>query len=271
MANIPWGPIITAAGQVAGSYIGYQGQKMANAANAAAAQKAMDFEERMSNTAMQRGRQDLEAAGFNPALAYNKGGADTPTGKMSEAKNAFASFGGTAQAAAETFNSIQRTTADVQRTNAETQLTKAQANQLNLESAARAEQIKNTAALTGTNARFASSTFDDRAQSIWLGNRGQAIDNSRGNLELQYHTDMYQRNKDVLWPLAVEQLRQDIARSSATTRDVTARATLNELAIPTAQNISRMAQTQWGKNISPFLSDAATIARMLSIGGGMIR
>jgi hypothetical protein len=44
------------------------------------AQKARDFSERMSNTSYQRMVQDAQAAGINPALAINAGGASTPTG-----------------------------------------------------------------------------------------------------------------------------------------------------------------------------------------------
>lgn len=263
---IPLVPILSAIASLGGAYLSYKGQKDTNAANAQQAQKAMDFEERMSNTSYQRGKADILAAGYNPALAYNKGGAETPTGRTAEMRSELAAFGGSAAAAAETFNSIARTQADVQRTQAETKLTQAQATQLNLESAARAQTASATAALTGSNARFAEETFRSRADLASGQAFGQSIKNQQGRLDLAYTGDVYQRNKDVLWPLAVEQLRQDLAHSTATTRDVQARAQLNELSIPTARNIAAMAETTWGKKISPFLSDANTLARMLSIG-----
>lgn len=51
-----------------------------NRFNAEQAQKQMDFQERMSNSAYQRTMQDMRAAGLNPILAYSKGGASTPSG-----------------------------------------------------------------------------------------------------------------------------------------------------------------------------------------------
>lgn len=266
--DIPWGPIITAGAGLAGDYLNYRGQQQTNTANAQQAKAAMDFEERMSNTAYQRGKADLEKAGYNPALAYGKGGADTPSGKTAEMKNSLAAFGGSAAAAAETFNNIQRTQADVQKTKAETQLTTANANQINLESAARAAEMEARAARAGSDARFAEKTFADRVDIVDSDKLYQQYRQRGEQVNLERNTKSFERERDVLWPLAIEQLKQDLAHTVANTRGANANARLSELEIPTAENMARAAQTRWGKNISPFLSDASKLANMISVGAG---
>lgn len=76
------------------------GGERANSARAAESEENRDFQERMSNTAYQRGMADMKAAGLNPMLAYSQGGASVPTGSMANFENPFAS-------AASAFSAIQ--------------------------------------------------------------------------------------------------------------------------------------------------------------------
>lgn len=55
-----------------------------NAWSAEQAQKQMDFQREMSNTAHQREIADLKAAGLNPVLSAKLGGASTPTGAAAQ-------------------------------------------------------------------------------------------------------------------------------------------------------------------------------------------
>lgn len=83
--------VFSAGGALLGAGMSYFGQNSANRSNrqiareqmqfqAEQTQQQMDFQERMSNTAYQRAISDMEAAGLNPILAYNMGGASSPPG-----------------------------------------------------------------------------------------------------------------------------------------------------------------------------------------------
>lgn len=76
----------TGLGTAIGGLFGYKGAKKQNIASAQQAQKQMDFQREMSNTAVQRRMADLKAAGINPILAGQKE-ASSPAGAMAPQVN----------------------------------------------------------------------------------------------------------------------------------------------------------------------------------------
>jgi hypothetical protein len=73
-------------GSAIGGLFGYKGTKQTNVASAQQAQKQMDFQREMSNTAVQRRMRDLTKAGINPILAGTKE-ASSPAGAMAPVMN----------------------------------------------------------------------------------------------------------------------------------------------------------------------------------------
>lgn len=170
-----WGAIISAGASLAGSLLSKRGQEQANEDNYRIAQEQMAFQERMSNTAYQRGMEDMRLAGLNPILAYKQGGASTPSGASIPMQNEFAGvdLGGAVnsaiaarQAEAQVKATEANTKATSQATHVSRQTERAIANKAHWEANSAFEKFRQDKIHTDRLAKYGDSTTGRNIFSI---------------------------------------------------------------------------------------------------------
>lgn len=85
--------VAPAAASAYGTYLSKEGQEATNKANKEIAENQMAFQREMSNTAWERGMEDMRKAGLNPILAYQRGAATAPYGASIPMGNPYAGAG----------------------------------------------------------------------------------------------------------------------------------------------------------------------------------
>lgn len=120
-----WGQLVGPAASLGSGLLNYYGQRQSNAANAAMAQRQMDFQAQMSNTSYQRGVADMSAAGLNPMLAYSQGGASSPGGASATMQSETGGIAPATLQALQGITSIDLTSAQADNVRAQTEKTEA--------------------------------------------------------------------------------------------------------------------------------------------------
>lgn len=242
-----WGAALGAVG----NYLGQQDQQSFASAQSA---EQMQFQERMSNTAHQRERADLIAAGMNPMLSVTKGGigASTPSGSMAPTLESSAS---SASRGASDALSRQLVESQIKSQEAQASLSNAQAGKANLE--AQGQGIENSMRLsTLSNEQLSRErSYDARtAQSIYEQYKANNDYNSVGYLNDLAVKKGFRNYEEAIADTNFRSLVQDVMQTSLKT---------NELAA-----YSDMYATDYGKHVVPYLNSATSLSNMAAGGVG---
>ena len=250
-----WPAVIAGAAVIGSALLGQQGQKEANETNediakenrefnAIEAAKSRDWQAQQRSTQYQTTVADLKAAGLNPMLAYQQGGAGTPTGataqtsSMPQIENKMAAALTAGAQAANTMYTVSQT----KKTEAETEVAHATA-----------KQVEAQTALTTTSATNIAQQTENLKETV-----SQIRQNVKYQAE-QTHTEAWRRtlmnSQAALADVERDLAEKKISLTEAQTRLSNITSTLSQYEIPGASNKASSDQTWWGRNVRPYLGD----------------
>lgn len=258
-------PAIIGAGAVIGSaLLANKGQKDANEEsaeqaqlnrefNSAEAAKSRDWQEEMRRTQYQTTVSDLKAAGLNPMLAYQQGGAGTPSGATA-ANSSMPTIGNKVTAAL----SAGAQAAQIMNIKAQTEKTEADTKV----SEATAKQVEAQTHLTSTSATNVAQQTENLKEQI-----AQIRENVK--LQAQQGTTEQQRRVLMSYEAQLKQIQAEVENerlplTKAQTELTRVTTQLNKLEVAGATNRANSETTWWGRNVRPYLGDVGKITNSSS-------